>query len=112
MSIQVIEAVKKFGNQHAVNNVSFEIEKGEIVGFLGLNGAGKSTTMKMITGSLPITSGQVIVNGLDVGKELDRVKPHIGYLPEHNPLYLDMYVHEFLHFCGKVYGLKGTDLKD
>jgi len=111
MSIQVKNAIKEFGTQKAVNNISFTIEKGEIVGFLGLNGAGKSTTMKMITGSLPITQGQIMVNDIDVSKNLSKVKPGIGYLPEHNPLYLDMYVHEFLHFCGKVYGLSGKKLQ-
>ncbi|GAB3341883.1 gliding motility-associated ABC transporter ATP-binding subunit GldA [Marivirga atlantica] len=110
MSIKVVNVVKQFGEQRAVKNISFEIDKGEIVGFLGRNGAGKSTTMKMITGNLPLTEGQIFVNGLDVKSELDSIKSQIGYLPEHNPLYLDMYVHEFLQFCGKVYGIKGQVL--
>jgi len=111
MSIKVVDVVKEFGEQQAVKHISFEIDKGEIVGFLGRNGAGKSTTMKMITGSLPLTKGQIFVNGLDVGSDLDSIKSQIGYLPEHNPLYLDMYVHEFLQFCGNVYGIKGEVLK-
>ena len=111
MSILVRDLIKNFGSQTAVNNVSFEIKKGNIVGFLGPNGAGKSTTMKMITGTLPADSGQVEVDGIDVALQPLEVKKHIGYLPEHNPLYLDMYVHEFLRFCGGIYGLSGKVLK-
>jgi len=81
------------------------------VGFLGPNGAGKSTTMKMITGTLPADSGRVEVDGIDVALQPLEVKKHIGYLPEHNPLYLDMYVHEFLRFCGGIYGLSGKALR-
>ncbi len=112
MSIRVQSLVKNFGSQIAVNGISFEVNKGEIVGFLGPNGAGKSTTMKIITGTLPATSGYVQVDGIDVNSDLSSVKKLIGYLPEHNPLYLDMYVHEFLRFCGGVYGLSGKKLKD
>ncbi|SMG27655.1 ABC-2 type transport system ATP-binding protein [Marivirga sericea] len=112
MSILVRDLTKNFGSQTAVNNVSFEIKKGNIVGFLGPNGAGKSTTMKMITGTLPADSGQVEVDGIDVALQPLEVKKHIGYLPEHNPLYLDMYVHEFLRFCGGIYGLSGKKLKN
>jgi len=111
MSILVRDLIKNFGSQTAVNNVSFEIKKGNIVGFLGPNGAGKSTTMKMITGTLPADSGQVEVDGINVALQPLEVKKHIGYLPEHNPLYLDMYVHEFLRFCGGIYGLSGKTLK-
>jgi ABC-2 type transport system ATP-binding protein len=111
MSIFVRDLIKSFGSQTAVNNVSFEIKKGNIVGFLGPNGAGKSTTMKMITGTLPADSGRVEVDGIDVALQPLEVKKHIGYLPEHNPLYLDMYVHEFLRFCGGIYGLSGKQLK-
>ncbi len=110
MSIRVHSLVKKFDQQLAVNNISFEIDKGNIVGFLGPNGAGKSTTMKIITGTLPATSGKVEVDGIDISEDLQSVKKLIGYLPEHNPLYLDMYVHEFLRFCGGIYGLKGKKL--
>lgn len=112
MSIRVHSLVKNFGSQIAVNDISFEVTKGKIVGFLGPNGAGKSTTMKIITGTIPATSGTVEVDGIDVKSDLNAVKKLIGYLPEHNPLYLDMYVHEFLRFCGGIYGIKGKKLND
>lgn len=111
MSLHVSNLTKFFGPQKAVNHVSFFIEKGEIVGFLGPNGAGKSTTMKIATGYLPPTSGTVQVNGLDVATHSLQVRKLIGYLPEHNPLYLDMYVHEYLHFIGRVFGLSNAQLK-
>lgn len=111
MSVLVKGLIKKYGEQTAVNDVSFEIKKGNIVGFLGPNGAGKSTTMKMITGTLPADAGIVEVDGIDVGQQSLEIKKHIGYLPEHNPLYLDMYVHEFLRFCGGIYGISGKGLK-
>ncbi|WP_375578770.1 gliding motility-associated ABC transporter ATP-binding subunit GldA [Marivirga tractuosa] len=112
MSILVKGLIKKYGEQTAVNDVSFEIKKGNIVGFLGPNGAGKSTTMKMITGTLPCNAGIVEVDGIDVAQQPLEIKKHIGYLPEHNPLYLDMYVHEFLRFCGGIYGMSGKGLKN
>ncbi|WKK75617.2 gliding motility-associated ABC transporter ATP-binding subunit GldA [Marivirga salinae] len=112
MSILVKGLIKKYGEQTAVNDISFEIKKGNIVGFLGPNGAGKSTTMKMITGTLPADAGIVEVDGIDVGQQPLEIKKHIGYLPEHNPLYLDMYVHEFLRFCGGIYGMSGRGLKN
>jgi ABC-2 type transport system ATP-binding protein len=87
------------------------VEEGTIVGFLGPNGAGKSTTMKIATCFLPPTSGQVLVGGLDVTTHAMEIKKMTGYLPEHNPLYLDLYVHEYLHFVGKLYGLRGDSLK-
>ncbi len=103
MSIEVKKVSKYFGEQAAVKDISFSVNKGKIVGFLGPNGAGKSTTMKMITGFLPMTSGEIFVSGLKVG--IDQLKPQriIGYLPEHNPLYVDMYVKEYLEFVGKLY---------
>ena len=100
MSISVKNVTKKYGSQNALDNISFEISKGEIVGFLGPNGAGKSTSMKIITCFIPQTNGEVKVCGLDVNEEPIKVKRKIGYLPEHNPLYLDMYVKEYLLFDG------------
>ncbi len=102
MSISVKNVTKIYGTQKALDNVSFEIGQGEIVGFLGPNGAGKSTMMKIITGYIPQTSGTVAVLGKDVNENPIFVKSHIGYLPEHNPLYLEMYVHEFLLFNARV----------
>lgn len=108
MSIQVSHLTKMFGPQPAVNDISFTVREGEIAGFLGPNGAGKSTTMKMITGYLPPGSGTALVNGRDVSREPRLVKQSIGYLGEHNPLYLDMYVHEYLVFVAGLYGLMST----
>lgn len=110
MSIKVQSLTKVYGTQRAVDNISFEVNKGEIIGFLGPNGAGKSTTMKILTGYIPATEGIAEVNGFDVRTSPMQVKTHIGYLPEHNPLYLDMYVKEFLDFAGSLYGLKGRTL--
>ena len=94
MSIEVKRLLKQFGEQKAVNEISFNIEKGQIVGFLGPNGAGKSTTMKMITGYLSPDAGDIRVNGIDVVKDPMSAKKKIGYLPESNPLYYDLYVRE------------------
>lgn len=106
MSVQVEQLSKVYGSQYAVNNISFSLEAGEIVGFLGPNGAGKSTTMKIATCFIPPTSGTVHVAGFDVMQHPMRVKQITGYLPEHNPLYLDMYVHEYLRFIGGLYAVK------
>lgn len=111
MSLQIKNLTKVYGQQKALNNISFDVKAGEIVGFLGPNGAGKSSTMKIATCYLPPTSGQVIVRGFDVVEEPTKVRKIIGYLPEHNPLYLDLYVHEYLSFIGGLYGLKGKVLK-
>ncbi len=105
MSVKVINLKKIFGEQVAVNSINFEIGQGEIVGFLGPNGAGKSTTMKMLTGFLPPTSGESWVAGFNVEKHPLEVKRRVGYLPEHNPLYLDVYVKEYLLFCAGVFKL-------
>jgi len=94
MSVEVRNLTKVFQHQKAVNNISFSVKEGEILGFLGPNGAGKSTTMKIATTYLPPTSGKVFINGMDVNKDPLSVRKIIGYLPEHNPLYLDMYVKE------------------
>lgn len=111
MSIQVRDLTKLYGTQRAVQGLSFEVSPGEIVCFLGPNGAGKSTTMKILTGYLRPSEGQVSINGYDVLTQPMEAKRQIGYLPEHNPLYLDMYVLEFLTFVGELYGLKGALLR-
>jgi ABC-2 type transport system ATP-binding protein len=111
MSIEIKNLVKIYGTQRAVNNISLTLGEGEIVGFLGPNGAGKSTTMKITTCFLPPTSGEVKVAGLDVTTNALKIKRITGYLPEHNPLYLDLYVHEYLSFIGRLYGLRGSQLK-
>ena len=106
MSIIAENVTKTYGNQHALNGVSFQIEKGQIVGFLGPNGAGKSTMMKIITCYIPPTSGKVSVCGFDVMEQSTQAKKHIGYLPELNPLYTDMYVREYLSFVGGMYKIQ------
>lgn len=111
MTLQIRNLTKIYGQQRAVNAISFTVHTGEIVGFLGPNGAGKSTTMKISTSYLPPTSGQVLVDNLDVVENPIAVKKITGYLPEHNPLYLDLYVHEYLRFIGSLYGFSGKELK-
>lgn len=106
MSLVVENLVKIYGEQKAVNNISFTVQQGEIVGFLGPNGAGKSTTMKIITGFLKASSGKVLVNNLNVENDSIAVKKQIGYLPEANPLYYDMYVKEYLQFIAGIHQLK------
>jgi ABC-2 type transport system ATP-binding protein len=108
MSVKVENLKKVFGEQIAVNSISFEVEKGEIVGFLGPNGAGKSTTMKMITGYLPADDGDAWVCGKKVSDNLIETHKRVGYLPESNPLYYDMYVREYLQFLAGVHQL-GTN---
>lgn len=103
MSIEAKGIVKVYGQQRALNGVSFSISSGEVIGFLGPNGAGKSTMMKIITGYIPPTEGSVKVCGFDVAENSLDARRQIGYLPEHNPLYLDMYVREYLSFIGEMY---------
>jgi ABC-2 type transport system ATP-binding protein len=103
MSIVVQGVTKLYGEQKALDNVSFEVKTGEIVGFLGPNGAGKSTMMKIITGFIPATSGTVLVNGTDIGTEDPDIRKKIGYLPENNPLYPEMYIREYLGFVASIY---------
>ena len=110
MSILIQNITKKYGEQLALNNVNLSIDKG-IVGLLGPNGAGKSTLMKIITCFIPPTSGTVSVNGFDVMDQPMEVKRIVGYLPEHNPLYLDMYVREYLSFVAGVHHITGNDAK-
>lgn len=109
--VEVQNLTKLFGAQAAVDAISFSVGKGEILGFLGPNGAGKSTTMKIATGYLPPSLGTVVVAGHDVQQAPLAVRRNVGYLPEHNPLYLDMYVHEYLEFIGAVHGLRGPALR-
>lgn len=111
MSISVSSLTKIYGTQKAVDHISFELKKGEIVGFLGPNGAGKSTTMKMITGYIPPTDGTATVCGFDIQKDPMEVRRRVGYLPEANPLYYDMYVREYLGFTAGIHQL-GKSSKD
>lgn len=106
MSIKVENVSKKYQNQLAVNSLSFEIGKGEIVGFLGPNGAGKSTLMKMLTGYINPTTGNLYVCNQKVESNKKETNKYIGYLPEHNPLYKEMYVKEYLHFIASVHNVK------
>jgi gliding motility-associated transport system ATP-binding protein len=106
MSIKVENITKLYGKQKALDEVSFEIKSGEIIGFLGPNGAGKSTLMKILTCYIPQTSGKAEVCGYDVKEQSFEVRKHVGYLPEHNPLYLDMYVKEYLEFIGGLHRIE------
>ncbi|MEZ4858573.1 MAG: gliding motility-associated ABC transporter ATP-binding subunit GldA [Flavobacteriaceae bacterium] len=110
MSIEVNNISKTYGSQKALDKVSFTIKKGEIVGFLGPNGAGKSTLMKILTTYLSCSEGSATVNGFSVEKEAKAVQKSIGYLAEHNPLYLDMYVKEYLSFNAEVYGVSKKEI--
>jgi ABC-2 type transport system ATP-binding protein len=103
MSIAVKDLIKIYGEQKAINQISFQIPKGQIVGFLGPNGAGKSTTMKILTGFIPQSSGSAFICDIDVKENPIEVKKRVGYLPESNPLYKEMYVKEYLHFAAKVH---------
>jgi ABC-2 type transport system ATP-binding protein len=105
MSIKVENLSKIYGQQKAINDISFEILTGEITGFVGPNGAGKSTTMKIITGFLPPTTGDVFLNGLDIITHSLEVREKIGYLPENNPLYPDLYIKEYLKYVAGIYKL-------
>ena len=111
MSISVINVIKTYGEQRALDNVSFEVEARRVVGFLGPNGAGKSTMMKIITCFLPQTAGTVSVCGHDVTEQSIEVRKLVGYLPEHNPLYLDLYVREYLEFVAGLHRIGGNRAK-
>ncbi|MBK7504212.1 MAG: ATP-binding cassette domain-containing protein [Bacteroidetes bacterium] len=106
MSVEVNGLTKIYGEQKAINSISFSVKSGEVLGFLGPNGAGKSTTMKILSCFIPSTSGTATVNGYDIQSNSLEVRKLIGYLPENNPLYLDMYVKEYLHFAGQAFGIK------
>ena len=105
MAISTKGLTKLYGEQRALEGVSLELSRGQIVGLLGPNGAGKSTLMKILTGYIPASDGYASVCGLDCAKESKSVRKRVGYLPEHNPLYQDMYVTEFLHFVANLYGV-------
>jgi ABC-2 type transport system ATP-binding protein len=111
MAIAVRNLTKLYGTEKAVNDISFDVKTGEILGFLGPNGAGKTTTMKIITCYMPPTSGMVEVEGLDIGEHSFEVRKKIGYLPEMNPLYLDMNVVEYLEYSARLHGLKDVLLR-
>jgi ABC-2 type transport system ATP-binding protein len=112
MSIEVTNISKSYGAQKALDNISFSINKGEIVGFLGPNGAGKSTLMKILTTYINADEGTAIVNGNDVNTQQKAVQLSIGYLPEHNPLYLDLYVREYLAFNADVYKVAKSRIEE
>jgi len=105
MTIKVTNLSKIYGSQKALDSISFEAHKGEILGFLGPNGAGKSTTMKILTGYIPASSGQAFINGTEINENSIAIRKEVGYLPELNPLYTDMYVKEFLLFIANSYGI-------
>jgi len=112
MSIEVKNISKYYGKQKALNNVSFSINSGEIVGFLGPNGAGKSTMMKIITTYLTQDEGEVLVNGFDTSTDKIAVKKSVGYLPEHNPLYNDMYILEYLEFLARIHKIDKKNIAE
>lgn len=111
MSIEVNKLSKKYGPQLAVKDISFKVKKGEIVGFLGPNGAGKSTTMKIMAGYIESSAGEVYIMGQKVDIDNLETRKHIGYLPENNPLYTEMYVREYLEFVGKIYKIKNLSAR-
>ncbi|GLR20061.1 gliding motility-associated ABC transporter ATP-binding subunit GldA [Portibacter lacus] len=111
MSIEIKNVTKIYGEQKALDDISFSVRKGEIVGFLGPNGAGKTTTMKIITSYLPASSGEAVVCDYDVNEHASLVRKKIGYLPEHNPLYKEMYIREYLSFVAGLHKLKNKKEK-
>jgi len=112
MSIQVSHISKSYGATPAVMDISFEIKAGEITGFLGPNGAGKSTCLQILMGLLEADQGSASILGLSVQSDIDTIKKQVGYLAEHNPLYPDMYVKEFLTFIGKIHQIPADRLKN
>lgn len=111
MSIKVEHLFKIFGSQTAVNDVSFEAHSGRILGFLGPNGAGKSTTMKILTTYLKPSSGKATLQGFDLSTQAAEIKKIVGYLPENNPLYREMYIKEYLHYVGEMYQLNNLSTR-
>ncbi len=108
--VRVEQLEKHYGDTHAVQGVSFEVKRGEVLGFLGPNGAGKTTTMRIIAGTLAPSAGQVFVNEMDILDRPKQAKRRIGYLPEQPPLYRELTVDEYLHYCGSLHGLSGREL--
>jgi len=102
MDIKVQNLTKKYGVQRAVDDISFEVKTGEILGFLGPNGAGKTTTMKMITNYLLADGGDIMIGDMSMRENANELKKHIGYLPESNPLYTDMPIMDYLHYCAEL----------
>lgn len=111
MSIQVSSVTKSYDNQKALNNISFSAKKGEVIGFLGPNGAGKSTMMKILTGFIKPNEGEVFVNDINVLQDTLSAQKNIGYLPEHNPLYADMYVREYLQFQASIFKVDRSQIE-
>ncbi len=112
MSISANNISKHFGSQKALNNVSFSVSKGEIVGFLGPNGAGKSTLMKILTGYLSPDEGEAEISGINLKDNIEAIQKRIGYLPEHNPLYTEMFVREYLQFNASIYSIDKNRLEE
>ncbi|MEM6723122.1 MAG: ATP-binding cassette domain-containing protein [Bacteroidota bacterium] len=112
MDIKIDQLTKRYGPQTAVDQISFEVKTGEILGFLGPNGAGKTTTMKMITNYINIDEGDILIGGQSIRQNPDQLKRHIGYLPEHNPLYLEMPVMDYLAFCAALQGIEKAQIND
>jgi len=108
MALQINQLTKKFGEQTALNNINISIDKNEIIGLLGPNGAGKSTLMKSIVGALKIDEGEIIFNGRSIAESEIDAKKKIGFLPENNPLYLEMYVREYLHFVANIHKISSS----
>ncbi len=111
MSVKVTNLTKIYGTQKAINSINFEVKTGQVVGFIGPNGAGKSTTMKIITGYIPPTSGNAFINGLNIFKNSLKIREQIGYLPENNPLYPEMYIKEYLKYIAGIYKIKAKKNK-
>lgn len=112
MSLQIINLTKKFGNQTALNNINLEIGKSEIIGLLGPNGAGKSTLMKSVTGALKIDEGEIIFDGRNLAHHSLEAKRKMGFLPENNPLYAEMYVKEYLTFVSEIHGVPKSKIEE
>ena len=110
MEITVENLTKKYGDQKAVDDISFDVKPGEVVGFLGPNGAGKSTTMRIVTCYMAPTEGSVTVEGFKTSEQPEEIKKRIGYLPENNPLYTDMAIIDYLKFCAEIQGVEKNDV--